>query len=1146
MEFRDNLLKAISFYRKANRTLTIGTELANVARTYRCESFVWYLRYWLTSRPSEKVAMLEKAWASARECLRQMYEAEIGYEYVVTYNQLSIIPWIRFFFSQAKKSRVESAKEAIELGQHVIESLPQVEHRAELATCYVQVSSLIGLIADIEPSDARSPVHLLRQYWKKAKELSEEAALIESSRIGGGLDYEDTMEGGIKSCERALPYVLKTRDNFLIGLTYDFLAMYTALRSVITDDSEIGAKLLSQALSHAEKAKAHYDLISMISPRAGMLWVEFPEPEYLLTTSWFEADPSRKRGALIKAAKVLPHLLKVARSSLYPEAVVDAHHVCSKTLLFLAKLENNTQKKRRFLRQALWHRQESIRIQKETWGEVAVYRVLPLSYLGDVKFELAKTFKSPYGAKRLVQQAIQNKLSSLDAHSSDHNALIRETAEDYYFHWLAKIHSDVGIFSNFLFELGGGEDNLRKAAREFVEAATAFQTLKQPSRVAESHQSAARCYSLMTDRAEAVEHFEEAEKWYETAAATIPVLTDFYRDQATYMAAWNRVEKAKGCHDKQQYAQAAKTYNESAELLKSSRKWSYLSTEYKALSQLESAEDKSRRDLGDEAIIEFQAALEAFLESLISIQIRVKDLESPEETHMGFELLKEERLRTEYCKARIEIEKARVLNKKGDYRDTIERYGRAIEILDEVTAGLPQGPEKNEVEFIATISRAWQIMARAEDEVSPSLYDKASEMFKKLKDVSTSKIARLLVLGHFNYCRALEKASRFFETGKSTYQAAADSYLEAAIGYYLKAGLPSASEHAIGTKRLLEGKVMLNVANREKDPEKKAQIYSAAEKILNSAFKSFGELGEIARRDDVLRTLEKVRDEKELALSIIGDLASRVILSANTIPIKAPSGERPVGVEIFRSAYVQANLVASSSNPKIGEPLNLSIELANAGMSPAQLVKVEKVVPDGFELVRKPGEFLIQEAQHLMLKGRRLEPLKTAELNLVLKPKVEGPLALKPRIHYFDENGQGRVHEPNPVEIIVQGDAATGRVPLPAAVETLQNSPIIKFLTDAFVEDYMRRRLSLDHSGWRGLPDIVRSLSIPRSQVYGDARYKHTFGKPLERLVKKGIVEFRVFPGMRGRGGNVVRVRISYEKEPVKRFVDRLALTLPS
>src|SRR5207249_706265 len=61
MEFRDNLLKAVSFYRKANRTLPIRTEPANVARIHRCEAFVWYLRYWLTSRPSEKVGMLEKA-----------------------------------------------------------------------------------------------------------------------------------------------------------------------------------------------------------------------------------------------------------------------------------------------------------------------------------------------------------------------------------------------------------------------------------------------------------------------------------------------------------------------------------------------------------------------------------------------------------------------------------------------------------------------------------------------------------------------------------------------------------------------------------------------------------------------------------------------------------------------------------------------------------------------------------------------------------------------------------------------------------------------------------------------------------------------------------------------------------------------------
>jgi hypothetical protein len=104
---------------------------------------------------------------------------------------------------------------------------------------------------------------------------------------------------------------------------------------------------------------------------------------------------------------------------------------------------------------------------------------------------------------------------------------------------------------------------------------------------------------------------------------------------------------------------------------------------------------------------------------------------------------------------------------------------------------------------------------------------------------------------------------------------------------------------------------------------------------------------------------------------------------------------------------------------------------------------------------------------------------------------------------------------------------------------------MMKFLADAFVEDYMRRRLSLEHAGWRGLLEIVRSLKIPRSRVYGDARYKHAFGKPLQKLVKRGIVEFRVFPGSRGRGGNIVKVRISYEKEPVKRIVDGLTLKIP-
>src|SRR5204863_670859 len=104
----------------------------------------------------------------------------------------------------------------------------------------------------------------------------------------------------------------------------------------------------------------------------------------------------------------------------------------------------------------------------------------------------------------------------------------------------------------------------------------------------------------------------------------------------------------------------------------------------------------------------------------------------------------------------------------------------------------------------------------------------ASELFKQLKDLSTSEKTRLLVLGHSNYCSALEKASLFLETGKQSDQAMAVRHLETAIGYYLKAGFDSASENATATKRFLEGQVQLNLANKERDLEKKAMTYSAA------------------------------------------------------------------------------------------------------------------------------------------------------------------------------------------------------------------------------------------------------------------------------------------------------------------------------
>ena len=45
-------------------------------------------------------------------------------------------------------------------------------------------------------------------------------------------------------------------------------------------------------------------------------------------------------------------------------------------------------------------------------------------------------------------------------------------------------------------------------------------------------------------------------------------------------------------------------------------------------------------------------------------------------------------------------------------------------------------------------------------------------------------------------------------------------------------------------------------------------------------------------------------------------------------------------------------------------------------------------------------------------------------------------------------------------------------------------------------------------------------------------------GSALRELVHRGVVERRIFPGERGRGGKIVKVRIDYDREPVKKHVD--------
>jgi hypothetical protein len=73
-------------------------------------------------------------------------------------------------------------------------------------------------------------------------------------------------------------------------------------------------------------------------------------------------------------------------------------------------------------------------------------------------------------------------------------------------------------------------------------------------------------------------------------------------------------------------------------------------------------------------------------------------------------------------------------------------------------------------------------------------------------------------------------------------------------------------------------------------------------------------------------------------------------------------------------------------------------------------VKVEGIVPDGFDPVEKPEKSVVEDGS-VSLGKRKLAPLDTAEIKLTLKTKKKGEFFLTPRLHYTDQMGNEKCYE---------------------------------------------------------------------------------------------------------------------------------------
>jgi len=287
------------------------------------------------------------------------------------------------------------------------------------------------------------------------------------------------------------------------------------------------------------------------------------------------------------------------------------------------------------------------------------------------------------------------------------------------------------------------------------------------------------------------------------------------------------------------------------------------------------------------------------------------------------------------------------------------------------------------------------------------------------REHALDQTTRLLAQAHSSFCRALEAGTEFEVTRDTVLFSEAKRHIEAATSHYLRAGHKSRSDYARATGRLLDAYLYSYNAQTESDPKKKAQFYQMAERLLQSSAGAYIKAKHPEKSDEIRLILESVKEEREIAVSLSEVLHAPTIVSTTTsFSTPTPTHEQAVGLERFESADIQANLITRRREVGVGEDLELEIELVNAGKAPAQLVKVENIIIEGFELKSYPDICRVEDS-YLDMKGRTLSPLKTQELKLVLKPLTKGAFELKPRILYLDESGKYKHHEPEPVTITV-------------------------------------------------------------------------------------------------------------------------------
>jgi predicted amidohydrolase len=359
-----------------------------------------------------------------------------------------------------------------------------------------------------------------------------------------------------------------------------------------------------------------------------------------------------------------------------------------------------------------------------------------------------------------------------------------------------------------------------------------------------------------------------------------------------YARAWNLIERAKAYHKREDHLPAKENYEKASGILGELPSYSYEASYYSAWASQEEAEQLSKQENHEEAIARYETTIKGFDDSIKMLENASKRATDRTEKERIEKLGKLARVRMSYCSARANIERARILGKRGEHLEAAERFASAASQFREVITLFKIERERGELEAVYNLCRAWESMELAEKYEDPDRFAEAANLFAKASQLFTDSKLKLLASGNSAFCQALEYGRKFDESTETLVKAQLypkiKVMLRKAASSYGKGGFESGADWALATSTYFDAAWHLIRADEEMMLDEKGRLLKVGSEILRSAAELFGKAGYKHKEREALERLDIVEKEEKILFSALNTIREPSI-SKSTIGIVAPA-----------------------------------------------------------------------------------------------------------------------------------------------------------------------------------------------------------------------------------------------------------------